>query len=231
MTQWKDKAGKNREGASVGLFTYPVLQAADVLLYRRRTCRSARTRSSISSWRATSRPSSTPISASTCSPLPEPLISHGRAADHVACATARAKMSKSDPSDMRADQPDRRRRHDRAEVPQGEDRSPSRCPTTFDELADRPEAQQPGDDLRRARRRERRCGARAIRRQGLRRVQARARRSGGRDARPDPRPADRGCSTTARAVGAILARGRRQGARRSPRPTLLAAQHAMGLQV
>ena len=34
MTQWKDKAGKNREGASVGLFTYPVLQAADVLLYK-----------------------------------------------------------------------------------------------------------------------------------------------------------------------------------------------------
>ncbi len=33
MTQWKDKAGKNREGQSVGLFTYPVLQAADVLLY------------------------------------------------------------------------------------------------------------------------------------------------------------------------------------------------------
>ncbi|KQM30534.1 tryptophan--tRNA ligase [Sphingomonas sp. Leaf10] len=33
MTQWKDKAGKNREGASVGLFTYPVLQAADILLY------------------------------------------------------------------------------------------------------------------------------------------------------------------------------------------------------
>ena len=34
MTQWKDKAGKNREGASAALFTYPVLQAADVLLYR-----------------------------------------------------------------------------------------------------------------------------------------------------------------------------------------------------
>jgi tryptophanyl-tRNA synthetase len=34
MTQWKDKAGKNREGASVGLFDYPVLQAADVLLYQ-----------------------------------------------------------------------------------------------------------------------------------------------------------------------------------------------------
>ena len=34
MTQWKDKAGKNREGSSVGLFTYPVLQAADVLVYK-----------------------------------------------------------------------------------------------------------------------------------------------------------------------------------------------------
>ena len=34
MTQFKDKAGKNREGASVALYTYPVLQAADVLLYR-----------------------------------------------------------------------------------------------------------------------------------------------------------------------------------------------------
>lgn len=34
MTQWKDKAGKNREGASIALFAYPVLQAADVLLYQ-----------------------------------------------------------------------------------------------------------------------------------------------------------------------------------------------------
>jgi tryptophanyl-tRNA synthetase len=34
MTQWKDKAGKNREGSSLGLFAYPVLQAADILLYQ-----------------------------------------------------------------------------------------------------------------------------------------------------------------------------------------------------
>ena len=34
MTQFKDKSGKNREGASVARFTYPVLQAADVLLYQ-----------------------------------------------------------------------------------------------------------------------------------------------------------------------------------------------------
>jgi len=34
MTQFKEKSGKSREGASVGLFAYPVLQAADVLLYQ-----------------------------------------------------------------------------------------------------------------------------------------------------------------------------------------------------
>ena len=34
MTQFKDKAGKNRENASVGLFTYPTLMAADILAYK-----------------------------------------------------------------------------------------------------------------------------------------------------------------------------------------------------
>lgn len=34
MTQFKEKAGKHRENASVGLFSYPVLQAADVLIYK-----------------------------------------------------------------------------------------------------------------------------------------------------------------------------------------------------
>ena len=33
MTQFKDKAGKDRENASVGLYTYPVLMAADILAY------------------------------------------------------------------------------------------------------------------------------------------------------------------------------------------------------
>jgi tryptophanyl-tRNA synthetase len=33
MTQFKDKAGKNREAASVGLFAYPTLMAADILAY------------------------------------------------------------------------------------------------------------------------------------------------------------------------------------------------------
>ncbi len=34
MTQFKEKAGKDRENASVGLFSYPTLMAADILLYR-----------------------------------------------------------------------------------------------------------------------------------------------------------------------------------------------------
>ena len=34
MTQFKDKAGKNRDNASLGLMAYPSLMAADILLYR-----------------------------------------------------------------------------------------------------------------------------------------------------------------------------------------------------
>jgi len=34
MTQFKEKAGSNKEKASVGLLTYPILMAADILLYR-----------------------------------------------------------------------------------------------------------------------------------------------------------------------------------------------------
>ncbi|SPF77624.1 tryptophan--tRNA ligase [Pseudoprimorskyibacter insulae] len=33
MTQWKDKAGKNTQNASLGLFAYPALMAADILVY------------------------------------------------------------------------------------------------------------------------------------------------------------------------------------------------------
>ena len=33
MTQFKEKAGKDKEKASVGLYIYPILMAADILLY------------------------------------------------------------------------------------------------------------------------------------------------------------------------------------------------------
>lgn len=34
MTQFKEKAGKNKERASVGLYSYPILMAADILIYK-----------------------------------------------------------------------------------------------------------------------------------------------------------------------------------------------------
>ena len=34
MTQFKDKAGKNKENVSVGLYTYPILMASDILIYK-----------------------------------------------------------------------------------------------------------------------------------------------------------------------------------------------------
>jgi tryptophanyl-tRNA synthetase len=49
MTQFKDKAGKDREAASVGLYSYPTLMAADILPTTRHMSRWARTRSSMSS--------------------------------------------------------------------------------------------------------------------------------------------------------------------------------------
>lgn len=99
MTQFKDKAGKNREGASVGLFVYPVLQAADILLYQAthvpvgedqkqhlELARDIATKFNLDSGTETF-------------VLPEPMI--GSAAPRVmSLRDGSAKMSKSDPSDM-----------------------------------------------------------------------------------------------------------------------------------
>ena len=48
MTQFKDKARRQRENAGVGLFDYPVLMAADILLTKPTSCPSAKIRNSIS---------------------------------------------------------------------------------------------------------------------------------------------------------------------------------------
>ncbi len=99
MTQWKDKAGKNREGASVGLFTYPVLQAADVLVYRG-------THVPVGDDQKQHLELSRDIAAKFNTdfdvdlfPLPEPLISSA-APRIMSLRDGTAKMSKSDPSDM-----------------------------------------------------------------------------------------------------------------------------------
>ena len=99
MTQWKDKAGKNREGASVGLFTYPVLQAADVLAYNATHVPvgdDQKQHLELARDIATKFNSDFAVDLFT---LPEPLISTA-APRIMSLRDGTAKMSKSDPSDM-----------------------------------------------------------------------------------------------------------------------------------
>jgi tryptophanyl-tRNA synthetase len=99
MTQWKDKAGKNREGASVGLFTYPVLQAADVLVYRGTHVPVGEDQKQhLELARDIAAKFNTDFGVELF-PLPEPLISTA-APRIMSLRDGTAKMSKSDPSDM-----------------------------------------------------------------------------------------------------------------------------------
>jgi tryptophanyl-tRNA synthetase len=99
MTQWKDKAGKNREGASVGLFTYPVLQAADVLVYKATHVPVGEDQKQ---HLELARDIATKFNQDfgvDLFPLPDPLIS--KAAPRImSLRDGQAKMSKSDPSDL-----------------------------------------------------------------------------------------------------------------------------------
>jgi tryptophanyl-tRNA synthetase len=99
MTQWKDKAGKNREGASVGLFTYPVLQAADVLVYQATHVPVGEDQKQhLELARDIATKFNTDFDVELF-PLPEPLIS-AAAPRIMSLRDGTAKMSKSDPSDM-----------------------------------------------------------------------------------------------------------------------------------
>ena len=102
MTQWKDKAGKNREGQSVALFTYPVLQAADVLLYQATHVPVGEdqkqhlelARDIAQKFNNDFASADAPVFA-----LPDPIVPP-QAARIMSLRDGMAKMSKSDPSDM-----------------------------------------------------------------------------------------------------------------------------------
>ena len=102
MTQWKDKAGKNREGQSVALFTYPVLQAADVLLYQASHVPVGEDQKQ---HLELARDIAQKFNNDFCAEdaplftLPEPIIPP-EAARIMSLRDGSAKMSKSDPSDM-----------------------------------------------------------------------------------------------------------------------------------
>jgi tryptophanyl-tRNA synthetase len=98
MTQFKEKSGKDREGASVGLFTYPVLQAADILAYKA-------THVPVGDDQKQHLELARDIAQKFNSdfgvelfPLPEPVI-EGPATRVMSLRDGSAKMSKSDPSD------------------------------------------------------------------------------------------------------------------------------------
>src|SRR5262245_16910757 len=100
MTQFKDKAGKHAERQSVGLFDYPVLMAADILVYKA-------THVPVGDDQKQHLELSLDIAmkfnndfnAPAFFPLPEPLI-QGPGARIMSLRDGAKKMSKSDPSDM-----------------------------------------------------------------------------------------------------------------------------------
>ncbi|OQW79774.1 MAG: tryptophan--tRNA ligase [Proteobacteria bacterium ST_bin14] len=98
MTQWKDKAGKDGSSQSVGYFGYPVLQAADVLLYQ---ATHVPVGDDQKQHLELARDIATKFNtdyAVDLFPLPEPLIS--KAAPRImSLRDGTAKMSKSDPSE------------------------------------------------------------------------------------------------------------------------------------
>jgi tryptophanyl-tRNA synthetase len=100
MTQWKDKAGKNREGASVALFDYPVLQAADILLYQATHVPVGEDQKQhIELTRDIAIKFNTDFNTDLFV-VPEPFIGGGTAARVMSLRDGTVKMSKSDPSEM-----------------------------------------------------------------------------------------------------------------------------------
>ena len=100
MTQFKDKSGKNKEGASVGLFSYPVLQAADVLLYNgTHVPVGDDQKQHIELARDIALKFNNDYEHELFT-VPEPFIGGGTAARVMSLRDGSAKMSKSDPSDM-----------------------------------------------------------------------------------------------------------------------------------
>jgi len=100
MTQFKDKAGKDREKASVGLYAYPVLMAADILAYRATHVPVGEDQKQhLELARDTAQKFNNDFSAPDFFPLPEPLIM-GAATRVMSLRDGTKKMSKSDPSDL-----------------------------------------------------------------------------------------------------------------------------------
>lgn len=107
MTQFKEKAGKDRENASVGLYSYPTLMAADILVYRATHVPVGEDQKQhLELARDIAQKFNNDFAESIAQaghgedlfPLPEPLI-QGPATRVMSLRDGSKKMSKSDPSD------------------------------------------------------------------------------------------------------------------------------------
>ncbi len=107
MTQFKEKAGKDRENASVGLYDYPVLMAADILLYKATAVPVGEDQKQhLELTRDIAQKFNTDFAASIAEnghgdgffPITDPIIG-GPAARVMSLRDGSKKMSKSDPSD------------------------------------------------------------------------------------------------------------------------------------
>jgi tryptophanyl-tRNA synthetase len=108
MTQFKEKAGKDRENASVGLYDYPVLMAADILVYRathvpvgedqKQHLELARDIAQKFNFDFVERIKALGLASGEYFPLTEPMIA-GPAPRVMSLRDGTKKMSKSDPSD------------------------------------------------------------------------------------------------------------------------------------
>jgi tryptophanyl-tRNA synthetase len=98
MTQFKEKAGKNRENASVGLYTYPVLMAADILAYKATHVPVGEDQKQHLELARDIAQKFNHDYKIDFFPLPEPVIG-GPAARIMSLRDGTKKMSKSDPSD------------------------------------------------------------------------------------------------------------------------------------
>ncbi len=98
MTQFKDKAGKNSENVSVGLFSYPTLMAADILIYlATHVPVGDDQKQHLELTRDIAQKFNNDFETDLF-PIPEPLI-FGEATRVMSLRDGSKKMSKSDPSD------------------------------------------------------------------------------------------------------------------------------------
>ena len=100
MTQFKEKAGKDKEKASVGLYIYPVLMAADILLYDATHVPVGEDQKQhLELARDISKKFNTDFEAPDFFKIPEPLIQKDFARI-MSLKDGKKKMSKSDPSEL-----------------------------------------------------------------------------------------------------------------------------------